>query len=83
MYNRAGRFMVEVEFPAKSGVAGSLMVMVPGLFGMATFSPRLTKAGISVRGIDFCKRLGRCYRLHMFELYKEKSTQLLYFLGLE
>jgi len=67
MYNGAGRFMVEVGFPAKSGVAGSLMVMVPGLFGMATFSPRLTEAGNSVQGIDFCKRLGRCYRLHMFE----------------
>jgi hypothetical protein len=67
MYDGAGRFMVEVGLPAKSVVSGVLMVMVPGLFGFATFSPRLNKKGNSARGIHFCKRLVQCYRLHMFE----------------
>lgn len=39
MYNQAGRFAVEVGKPAKSGVSGALMVIVPNLFGFATFSP--------------------------------------------
>jgi glutaminase len=69
LYDQAGRFAVEVGLPAKSGVSGALLVMVPGVFGFSTFSPRLNQKGNSVRGIDFCKRLVKCYRLHIFEPY--------------
>ena len=69
LYDQAGRFCVEVGLPAKSGVSGALLVMVPGVFGFSTFSPRLNKKGNSVRGIDFCRRLVKCYRLHVFEPY--------------
>jgi glutaminase len=67
LYDQAGRFAVEVGLPAKSGVSGALMVMVPGVFGFSTFSPRLNAKGNSVRGVNFCKRLVNCYRLHIFE----------------
>ena len=68
MYDGAGRFMVDVGLPAKSGVSGCLMVMVPGLFGLATFSPKLNSKGNSARGVDFCKRLVNSYQLHMFDV---------------
>jgi len=67
MYNQAGHFAVEVGLPAKSGVSGALMVIVPNVFGFATFSPRLNEKGNSVRGIEFCKRLVQSYRVHVFE----------------
>jgi glutaminase len=67
LYDQAGRFAVEVGLPAKSGVSGALLVMVPGVFGFSTFSPRLNAKGNSVRGVNFCKRLVNCYRLHVFE----------------
>lgn len=74
MYNQAGRFAVEVGLPAKSGVSGALMVMVPNLFGLATFSPRLNAKGNSVRGYAFCKNLVQCYRLHLFEPLRSGNT---------
>ena len=67
MYDQAGHFAVEVGLPAKSGVSGVLMIIVPNVFGFATFSPRLNSKGNSVRGIEFCKRLVSCYRVHLFE----------------
>jgi len=67
MYNQAGHFAVQVGLPAKSGVSGALMVMVPNVLGFATFSPRLNEKGNSVRGIDFCRRLVKSYRVHIFE----------------
>jgi glutaminase len=74
MYNQAGRFAVEVGLPAKSGVSGALMVMVPNLLGLATFSPRLNAKGNSVRGYAFCKNLVDCYRLHLFEPLRSGNT---------
>ena len=67
MYDQAGRFAVEVGLPAKSGVSGALMVIVPNVLGYATFSPRLNDKGNSVRGLEFSKALVRSYRLHIFE----------------
>jgi glutaminase len=67
MYDQAGRFAVHVGLPAKSGVSGALMVIVPNLMGFCTFSPRLNKKGNSVRGLEFCKGLVHSYRVHIFE----------------
>ena len=57
MYDSAGRFTLEVGLPAKSGVAGAVMVVVPNLMGFATFSPRLDPHGNSVRVVAFCREL--------------------------
>ncbi|MFO7630285.1 MAG: glutaminase [Prochlorococcaceae cyanobacterium] len=57
LYDNAGTFTLEVGLPAKSGVAGAVMVVVPNLMGFATFSPRLDAYGNSVRGVSFCQQL--------------------------
>jgi glutaminase len=74
MYDQAGHFCVEVGLPAKSGVSGALMVIVPNVLGIATFSPRLNHKGNSVRGIAFCKRLVSSYRVHIFEPLRSGNT---------
>ena len=74
MYDQAGRFVVEVGLPSKSGVSGALLVIVPNVFGFATFSPRLNNNGNSVRGIEFCKKLVSLYRVHSFEPLRAGNT---------
>ena len=67
LYDNAGGFTLEVGLPAKSGVAGSVLVVAPNLLGLATFSPRLDSYGNSVRGIALCKELGERFHLHMYD----------------
>lgn len=74
MYDQSGHFAVEVGLPAKSGVSGVLMVIVPNVFGFCTFSPRLNSKGNSVRGLEFCKRVVSSYRIHLFEPLRSGNT---------
>ena len=67
MYDSAGTFTLEVGLPAKSGVSGAVMVVVPNLAGFATFSPRLDAFGNSVRGVGFCRELVDRYTFHMYD----------------
>lgn len=67
MYDNAGVFTLEVGLPAKSGVAGAVMVVIPNLMGFATFSPRLDAYGNSVRGVGFCRQLVERFTFHMYD----------------
>lgn len=48
-YQQTGDWMFEHGIPAKSGVGGGILGVMPGLFGIAAFSPPLDPAGNSVR----------------------------------
>ncbi|MEB3322368.1 MAG: glutaminase A, partial [Synechococcaceae cyanobacterium] len=67
MYDNAGVFTLEVGLPAKSGVAGTVLVVVPNLMGFATFSPRLDPYGNSVRGVAFCRELVDRFTFHVYD----------------
>jgi glutaminase len=69
MYDNAGVFTLEVGLPAKSGVAGAVMVVIPSLMGFATFSPRLDDFGNSVRGVSFCRQLVERFTFHMYDTF--------------
>ncbi|MFC5270351.1 glutaminase A [Adhaeribacter terreus] len=49
LYDDSGIWFYNVGLPAKSGVGGGIMAVVPGQYGIAAFSPRLDEAGNSVR----------------------------------
>jgi glutaminase len=67
MYDYAGEWAYRVGIPAKSGVGGGIVGVVPGKFGIGIFSPPLDAKGNSVRGIQVCQELSERYGLHCFE----------------
>ncbi len=64
MYDGAGEWLYAVGLPAKSGVSGGLLVVVPGQLGFAIFSPPLDANGNTVRGVRVCRDLVRDLGLH-------------------
>lgn len=67
LYDNAGTFTLEVGLPAKSGVAGAILVVIPNVMGLATFSPRLDDYGNSVRGVSFCQQLVDRFTFHVYD----------------
>jgi glutaminase len=61
-YDESGIWMYKAGLPAKTGVGGGIVAVVPGRFAIAAFSPRLNEAGNSVRSMkaiqDIAAELG-------------------------
>lgn len=66
MYDYAGEWIYNIGMPAKSGVAGGIIAVLPGQLGIGVFSPPLDARGNSVRGIRVCDAISRHCDLHLF-----------------
>ena len=55
LYEESDNWFKSVGFQAKSGVGGLLMIVIPGLMGIAIASPPLNSHGNSVKGIRTAK----------------------------
>ncbi len=77
MYDFAGSWTYDVGLPAKSGVSGGVIAVLPGQLGIAVFSPPLDRRGNSVRGIEVCRRIVRDFDLHPLRTHEATETAVI------
>lgn len=66
LYETSGDWLYSIGLPGKSGIGGGIVTVSPGKGGLGLFSPRLDRAGNSVRGQGAARYLSSALGLDLF-----------------
>lgn len=66
-YDESGEWSFSAGLPAKTGVGGGIVAVVPGEMAIAAFSPRLNEAGNSVRALNAINYISDELNLSIFD----------------
>lgn len=67
MYDYSGQFAFKVGLPAKSGVSGDMIIVVPNVMGICLYSPPLDSLGNTVRGVRFAEQFVEKFNFHNYD----------------
>ena len=67
LYDDSGLWLYKVGLPAKSGVGGGIVAVVPGKYGIAAFSPPVDAAGNSVRAQLAIEEIAKRLNANIFQ----------------
>jgi len=73
LYDDSGRWLYKTGLPAKSGVGGGVIAVVPGKYGIAAISPPLDQAGNSVKAQRAIEELVRQLDANPYAVTPEKT----------
>lgn len=76
MYDAAGDWVSAVGMPAKSGVAGGIVAVLPGQLGIGVYSPLVDARGNSVRGVLVCRSLSQQLGLHFLTVTSDSHAAI-------
>ena len=66
LYDGSGKWLYTVGIPAKSGVGGGMVAVVPGEYAIAVYSPPLDEAGNSVRAQQTIEYVAEATQANVF-----------------
>jgi glutaminase len=72
LYDDAGQWLYATGVPAKSGVGGGIIAVVPGIMGIAVVSPPLSPAGNSVKAIYTIRYIIETLGLNPYQITPKK-----------
>ena len=72
LYDDAGQWLYATGLPAKSGVGGGIIAVVPGKMGIAVISPPLSPAGNSVKAIHSIRSIVEALGLNPYQITPKK-----------
>ena len=78
MNNYSGQFAFRVGLPAKSGVSGCILLVVPDVMGICMWSPPVDPNGNSVRGVQFANELVKSCNFHTYDKMRSSEKERKY-----
>ncbi|VDM59381.1 unnamed protein product [Angiostrongylus costaricensis] len=67
MYDWSGQFAFRIGLPAKSGVSGDMIMVIPNVMAIAIYSPRLDMLGNTYRGVRFAEAFINKFNFHNYD----------------